>query len=82
MGTSIAPILLGALFTYLAYTDYDDADNIKQELDRPAAGGENFKAKAKENKDLVESGDRKMIIGGSLLGGGILLLGIGFVLTF
>lgn len=82
MGTSIAPILLGALFTYLAYTDYDDADNIKQELDRPAAGGENFKAKAKENRDLVESGDRKMIIGGSLLGGGILLLGIGFVLTF
>lgn len=82
MGSSIAPLLLGALFTYLAYTDYDDADKIKQELDRPSAGGENFKAKTKENKDLVDSGDRKMIIGGSLLGGGILLLGIGFVLSF
>ncbi|WP_407455884.1 PEGA domain-containing protein [Fibrobacter sp.] len=82
MGTSIAPLLLGALFTYLAYTDYDDADRIKQELDRPSAGGENYKAKAKENKDLVHSGDRKMIIGGSLLGGGILLLGFGIVLTF
>ena len=82
MGTSIAPILLGALFIYLANIDYDDADKIKQELDRPSAGGENFKAKTKENRDLVDKGDRKMIIGGSLLGGGILLLGFGFALSF
>ena len=82
MGTSIAPILLGALFTYLANVDYDDADKIKQDLDRPSAKGENFNAKESENRDLVKSGDRKMIIGGSLLGTGILLLGIGFALSF
>ena len=82
MGSSIAPILLGTLFIYLANIDYDDADKIKQELDRPAAGGENFQAKAAENKDLVDKGDRKMVVGGSLLGAGVILLGVGFVLTF
>ena len=82
MGTSIAPFLLGALFTYLAMVDYDDADKIKDNLNFPASGGEKYQAKVKENKDLAESGDRKMVIGGSLLGAGALLLGVGFVLTF
>jgi hypothetical protein len=82
MGTSIAPFLLGALFTYLAMVDYDDADKIKDSLKFPASGGEKYQAKVKENKDLAESGDRKMIIGGSLLGAGALLLGVGFVLSF
>ena len=82
MGTSVAPILLGALFSYLATLDYDDADHVKNELDRPATGGENYQAKVKENKDLVKKGDKKMIIGGSLLGAGVLLFGVGFILTF
>lgn len=82
MGSSIAPILLGTLFIYLANIDYEDADKIKQDLDRPAAGGENFQARAAENKDLVDKGDKKMTVGGSLLGAGIILLGVGFVLTF
>lgn len=82
MGTSIAPFLLGALFTYLAKTDYDDAEHIKNDLDRPAAGGSNYKEQVKKNKDLVKSGDRNMIIGGTLLGAGALLLGVGIVLTF
>ena len=67
---------------YLANLDYDDADKIKQDLDRPAAGGEIFQEKAAKNKDLVDKGDKKMIIGGSLLGTGLILLGAGFVLTF
>lgn len=82
MGSSIAPILLGTLFMYLATIDYDDADRIKQDLDRPAAGGAVFQEKASENKDYVDKGDRKMIVGGSLLGTGFILLGAGFVLTF
>lgn len=83
MGSSIAPILLGALFTYLAYEDYDDADDIKKDLNLPAtSGGENYKKLVKKNHDLVDKGDRKMIIGGSLLGTGILLLGVGFTLSF
>ena len=82
MGTSIAPLLLGALFTYLATVDYDDADAVKNELDRPASGGENYQKKVQKNKDLVEKGDRKMVIGGSLIGAGVLLFGIGLVLTF
>lgn len=82
MGTSIAPFLLGALFTYLATLDYDDADAVKSELDRPASGGEKYKKKVKNNKDLVDKGDRKMIIGGSLIGAGAVLLGVGIVLNF
>jgi hypothetical protein len=82
MGSSIAPLFLGALFMYLASLDYDDADKIKTDLDRPAAGGDNFQSQASENKELVDKGDKKMIIGGTLFGTGILLLGVGFVLTF
>ena len=82
MGSALAPLLLGTLFVYLANVDYDDADRIKQDLDRPAAGGEIFQEKAAENKDLVDKGDQKMIIGGSLLGAGVILLGVGFVLSF
>ena len=82
MGSSIAPILLGTLFIYLANLDYEDADKIKQDLDRPVAGGETYQAGVSENKDYVDKGDQKMIIGGSLLGAGFVLLGVGFVLTF
>ena len=82
MGSSIAPILLGTLFIYLANLDYEDADKIKQDLDRPVAGGENYQARVSKNKDYVDKGDQKMIIGGSLLGAGFVLLGVGFVLTF
>lgn len=82
IGSSIAPILLGTLIMYLGTIDYDDADRIKEDLNRPAARGENFQEQAAENKDLVDKGDKKMIIGGSLLGAGIVLLGAGIVLNF
>lgn len=83
MGSSIAPILIGALFTYLASIDYDDADKIKQELGRPAAaGGAHYQQRVDDNHELVHKGDRKMVIGGSLIGTGVLLLGVGIVLAF
>jgi hypothetical protein len=82
IGSSIAPILLGTLIMYLGTIDYDDADRIKEDLNRPAARGENFQEQAAENKDLIDKGDKKMIIGGSLLGAGIVLLGVGIVLNF
>lgn len=83
MGSSVGPILAGALFTYLANVDYDDAKHIKKELDRPIiAQGANYQAKVEENHDLVDKGDRKMILGGTLVGTGILMLGVGFFLAF
>ena len=83
MGSSVTPILMGALFFYLASQDYDEAKDIKNELNMPsAAKGENFNAKIQKNKDLVNSGDRYSIIGGALVGTGIALFGLGFFLTF
>ena len=83
MGSSIAPIIVGAIFTYLAYLDYEDADDIKADLAIPASStGENYKAKVKKNRDLVDKGDTKMIVGGSLIGAGIALFGVGFILNF
>lgn len=83
MGSSIAPIIAGGLLTLLAYQDYDDAQKIKDELKTPAAaGGTNFQAKVDKNHDLVEKGDRKIIIGGSLLGCGVLMFGAGILLSF
>ena len=83
MGSSVAPAIIGALFLYLAQQDYDEAEDIKDALKMPsAAKGENFNAKIKKNKDLVDSGDKKNIIGGSLIGAGAVLFGLGFFLTF
>ncbi|MBR4786011.1 MAG: hypothetical protein IK012_12295 [Fibrobacter sp.] len=83
MGSSVTPVLLGSLFFYLASQDYDEAKDIKNDLSMPsAAKGENFNAKIKKNHDLVESGDRYSIIGGSLIGTGIALFTLGFILTF
>ncbi|MCQ2097672.1 MAG: PEGA domain-containing protein [Fibrobacter sp.] len=83
MGSAIAPILIGALFTYLAYDDYDEAEKIKDDLSLPAtSNGANYQKLVKKNHDKVDQGDRKMIIGGSLIGSGLLLFGIGFTLAF
>ena len=83
MGVSIAPIIVGALFTYLGQLDYDDAEDIKEELNGSAtAGGEFYQKKVNENKDLVSDGDQKTIIGLTLIGAGILVLGVGFFISF
>lgn len=83
MAGSIAPVIVGAIFAYLGSQDYNDADDIKDELQKPGlTNGENYQNKVKENKDLVNDGDRKMIIGASLAGAGVLLFGIGLFLTF
>lgn len=83
MGTSIAPVLAGALLFYLAQQNYDDADDIKAELKMPsAAKGENYNKKKQKNKDLVDTGDRYSIIGGSLIGAGIAVFGLGLFLSF
>ena len=83
MGVSIAPIIVGALFTYLGQLDYDDAKDIKDELNSSAtAGGEFYQKKVKENKDLVNDGDQKTVIGLTLIGAGILVLGVGFFISF
>lgn len=83
MGSSIAPIVAGALLAYLGSQDYNDAERIKNDLNKPATlNGANYQAKVNENHDLVHKGDRKMIIGGSLAGAGILMFGVGFLLTF
>lgn len=83
MGSSIAPALIGSLFLYLAQQDYDEAEDIKNSLKMPsAAKGEKFNAKVKKNKDLVDSGDKKNIIGASLIGAGIAVFGLGLFLSF
>lgn len=83
MGSSVAPAIIGALFLYLAKQDYNEAEDIKDALKMPsAAKGEKFNAKVKKNKDLVDSGDKECIIGGSLIGTGVVLFGLGFFLTF
>ena len=83
MGASIAPIVVGAIFTYLAQLDYDDAKDIRDDLSQVAtAGGDSYRQKIKKNKDLVKQGDRENAIGLSLIGAGVLMLGIGFFISF
>jgi len=74
---------MGSLLLYLAQEDYDEAEDIKNELKMPsAAKGDNFNAKVQKNKDLVDSGDRYSIVGGSLIGAGIVVFGLGLFLSF
>ena len=83
MGSAIAPVLMGSLLLYLGQQEYADAEDIKNELKMPsAAKGANFNEKIKKNKDLVDTGDRYSIIGGSLIGTGIVVFGLGLFLTF
>lgn len=83
MGSAIAPILVGSIFLYLAKRNYDDADEIKDELKMPSIpDGANYQKKIDKNHDLAKKGDRDVIIGGSLIGTGIVLFGIGLYLTF
>lgn len=83
MAGAIAPVIASALFFYLANRDYDDARDIKDELNMPASiNGANYQKKIDKNKDLVDSGDRKMVIGASLAGAGVLLFGFGLFLSF
>ncbi len=83
MGASIAPIVVGAIFTYLAQLDYDEAEEIRDDLKQVAtAGGDSYRHKVKKNKDRVKQGDRENAIGLSLIGAGVLMLGIGFFISF
>lgn len=83
MAGAIAPVIAGAIFAYLGNRDYNDAEDIKDELKKPGlTNGENYQKKVKQNKDLVNDGDKKMIIGASLVGSGVLLFGLGLFLTF
>lgn len=44
--------------------------------------GKNFNKKIDKNHDLVHSGNIKSVTGGSLIGTGLILFGIGLYLTF
>ena len=83
MASAIAPVIASVLFFYLANKDYDEAKDIKDELNMPASvNGANYQKKIDKNKDLVDSGDRKMVIGASLAGAGVLMFGFGLFLSF
>lgn len=83
MGSAIGPALVGAIFAYLGHRDYSDAEDLKSELSIPGdPNGANFQSKVRKNKELVDSGDKKIIVSGSLLGVAAALLGVGIFLTF
>lgn len=83
MGASIAPILVGATFLWLAQSDYDDAASIKSKLTQPsAASGPNFEAQVDKNHKAVEDGNNKVKVGAALMISGAVLLGFGFSLWF
>ena len=83
MASAIAPIIVSTIFVYLGNKDYDDAKDIKNDLEKPGSvNGANYKKMVSENKDLVDKGDKKMAIAASLAGAGVLLFGVGLFFTF
>jgi len=83
IGGAAGTALIGALFLYLAHLDYNDADEIKKELQIPGSSkGENYKNKVSKNHKYVNQGDNKAIAGGILLGTAAALLGVGIYFVF
>jgi len=82
LGGSIGPLVAGTTLFVLARDDYKKARDIKKELDIPAFGGDNFRAKVEENNKAVKDGDSKMLFGAGLIGLSLLLAGIGFSISF
>jgi len=82
LGGSIGPLIAGTTLFILAQDDYKKARDIKKELDVPAFGGENFKAKVDENNKAAKAGNSKMIFGAGFIGLSLLLAGIGFSISF
>lgn len=82
-GSAIAPIITGAIFSYLSHKDYEEARKIKKNLEQPSiADGAHFQELVDKNSDLVEKGDQKLIIGGSLFGLGAIMIGFGLTILF
>jgi len=82
MGCSIGPFIAGTTLFILAHYDYKEARDIKEELEAPAFGGANFRAKVEENQKAVKAGNSKMAFGAGLIGLSLLLAGIGFSISF
>lgn len=83
MSCAVAPVVVGAIFAYLGHKDYEDADDIKDDLQVPGSvHGEEYQKLVKKNRQLVDDGDKKMIIGASLAGSGVVLLGLGLFFAF
>jgi len=83
VGASIGPFLLGGTLLWLAQNDFHKAETIKKNLAEPSsASGPNYLAQVKANKDAVQNGRNKVIIGSSLTGLGLLLSTIGVSIWF
>ena len=80
--SSIAPIIAGGVFWYLAERDWSDAADKKSAYNKSAFESPDTQKLLKKNKDLNDSGDTKGLIG---LGFGVVGVGLfvtGFVLAF
>lgn len=82
LGGSIVPLAAGILTCVFAQDDYQTAKDIKNKLNYPSIGNENFKARVKENHRAVEQGDLKTVVGTSLIGLSVLLASVGFSMSF
>jgi len=80
--SSIAPIIAGGVFWYLAERDWSDAADKKTQYNLSAFESADTQKLVKDNKDLNDSGDKKGLIaaGFGVLGVGLFVAG--FVLAF
>ncbi len=80
--SSIAPIIAGGVFWYLAERDWSDAADKKTAYNKSAFESADTQSLVKKNRDLNDSGDTKGLVA---LGFGVLGVGLfvtGFVLAF
>ncbi|NLB62750.1 MAG: hypothetical protein GX801_01410, partial [Fibrobacter sp.] len=79
--SSIAPLLLGPTFVWLAHNDFTEAKDIKKDLEQPSSGsGPHFDKLKQKNADAIHLGKNTVLIGSSLHFTGVLMLTIGISL--
>jgi hypothetical protein len=82
LGGSAGPLIAGLVLCYFAQDDYNRAKSLKEELEVPSFGGQNFNAKVNENHKAIKDGNFKMATGAGLIGFSLLLAGVGFAISF
>jgi hypothetical protein len=79
---SIVPMLVSGWFFYDAEQDYKAANLRKQRYERATFESEETARMVVENKEYIDSGDKKVVTGITLVGAGLALSAIGIILYF
>jgi|GEM_PF-2826021 len=83
VGVSIAPTLVGGVLLWLSTKDFNRAERLKHDLEQPSTGsGPQYADAIAENRQAVNEGQHKILLGSGLVALGVILASVGISLWF